>query len=108
MIRGLGDAQASWETPGVEMEQTAEGTAGIWGIYLQPQGRGLSLQLSGCIVHQRYETSHSFQNTFLQAPHVIHMRAGVKMGEASLQDTIIFDGLTDAFYQYHMGITGKR
>lgn len=43
----------------------------------------------------------------LQAPHVIHMRTGVKMGEASLQDTIIFDGLTDAFYQYHMGITGK-
>lgn len=43
----------------------------------------------------------------LQAPHVIHMRAGVKMGEASLQDTIILDGLTDAFYQYHMGITGK-
>lgn len=35
------------------------------------------------------------------------MRAGVKMGEASLQDTIIHDGLTDAFYQYHMGITGK-
>lgn len=43
----------------------------------------------------------------LQAPHVIHMRTGVKMGEASLQDTIILDGLTDAFYQYHMGITGK-
>lgn len=31
----------------------------------------------------------------------------MKMGEASLQDTIILDGLTDAFYQYHMGITGK-
>ncbi|POI28389.1 hypothetical protein CIB84_007861 [Bambusicola thoracicus] len=41
-----------------------------------------------------------------KAPHAIHMRAGVKMGEASLQDTIIHDGLTDAFYQYHMGITG--
>ncbi|NXS00869.1 THIC protein, partial [Oxylabes madagascariensis] len=43
-----------------------------------------------------------------KAPHVIHMRAGVKMGEASLQDTIIFDGLTDAFYQYHMGITAEN
>ncbi|XP_010163592.2 acetyl-CoA acetyltransferase, cytosolic-like, partial [Antrostomus carolinensis] len=43
-----------------------------------------------------------------KAPHVIHMRAGVKMGEASLQDTIILDGLTDAFYQYHMGITAEN
>lgn len=44
---------------------------------------------------------------FPQAPHVIHLRGGVKMGEASLQDTIIVDGLTDAFYCYHMGVTGK-
>uniref|UniRef100_A0A8B9TD68 Thiolase N-terminal domain-containing protein n=1 Tax=Anas platyrhynchos TaxID=8839 RepID=A0A8B9TD68_ANAPL len=43
-----------------------------------------------------------------KAPHVIHMRAGVKMGEASLQDSIIRDGLTDAFYQYHMGITAEN
>ncbi|XP_051667054.1 acetyl-CoA acetyltransferase, cytosolic isoform X2 [Manacus candei] len=43
-----------------------------------------------------------------KAPHVVHMRAGVKMGEASLQDTIILDGLTDAFYQYHMGITAEN
>uniref|UniRef100_A0A493T4B4 Acetyl-CoA acetyltransferase 2 n=1 Tax=Anas platyrhynchos platyrhynchos TaxID=8840 RepID=A0A493T4B4_ANAPP len=43
-----------------------------------------------------------------KAPHVIHMRAGVKMGEASLQDSIIHDGLTDAFYQYHMGITAEN
>uniref|UniRef100_A0A8B9QBK7 Thiolase N-terminal domain-containing protein n=1 Tax=Apteryx owenii TaxID=8824 RepID=A0A8B9QBK7_APTOW len=43
-----------------------------------------------------------------KAPHVIHMRAGVKMGEAALQDSIIHDGLTDAFYQYHMGITAEN
>lgn len=44
---------------------------------------------------------------FFQAPHVIHLRGGVKMGEASLQDSLIVDGLTDVFYCYHMGITGK-
>lgn len=34
------------------------------------------------------------------------MRAGVKMGDASLQDSLVADGLTDAFHGYHMGITG--
>lgn len=34
------------------------------------------------------------------------MRAGVKMGNASLQDSMVADGLTDAFHGYHMGITG--
>ncbi|KAF7253785.1 Acetyl-CoA acetyltransferase, cytosolic [Varanus komodoensis] len=43
-----------------------------------------------------------------KAPHIIHMRSGVKMGEASLQDTLILDGLTDAFYHYHMGITAEN
>ena len=34
------------------------------------------------------------------------MRAGVKFGDASMKDTLICDGLTDAFHNYHMGITG--
>lgn len=41
-----------------------------------------------------------------QAPHTLQMRAGVKMGDASLQDSMVADGLTDAFHGYHMGITG--
>lgn len=41
-----------------------------------------------------------------QAPHTLHMRAGVKMGDASLKDSMVADGLTDAFHGYHMGITG--
>uniref|UniRef100_A0A8D0GHH6 Acetyl-CoA acetyltransferase 2 n=1 Tax=Sphenodon punctatus TaxID=8508 RepID=A0A8D0GHH6_SPHPU len=43
-----------------------------------------------------------------KAPHLIRMRAGVKMGEASLQDSILCDGLIDAFHQYHMGITAEN
>lgn len=42
-----------------------------------------------------------------QAPHTVHMRAGVKMGDAPLQDSMVSDGLTDAFHHYHMGITGE-
>lgn len=41
-----------------------------------------------------------------KAPHTLHMRAGVKMGDASLQDSMVADGLMDAFHGYHMGITG--
>ncbi|XP_063773897.1 acetyl-CoA acetyltransferase, cytosolic [Pseudophryne corroboree] len=43
-----------------------------------------------------------------QAPHLIHMRAGVKAGDVSLQDSILCDGLNDAFYKYHMGITAEN
>ncbi|XP_061480270.1 acetyl-CoA acetyltransferase, cytosolic isoform X2 [Rhineura floridana] len=43
-----------------------------------------------------------------KAPHVIHMRNGLKMGETSLKDSLILDGLTDAFYHYHMGITAEN
>lgn len=35
------------------------------------------------------------------------MRTGVKMGDASLQDSLVADGLTDAFHGYHMGVTGE-
>ncbi|XP_029281488.1 acetyl-CoA acetyltransferase, cytosolic [Cottoperca gobio] len=43
-----------------------------------------------------------------RAPHTLHMRAGVRMGDASLQDSIVADGLTDAFHGYHMGITAEN
>lgn len=42
----------------------------------------------------------------IQAPHTLQMRAGVKMGDVSLQDSMVADGLTDAFHGCHMGITG--
>ena len=42
-----------------------------------------------------------------KAPHTLQMRAGVKMGDAALQDSMVADGLTDAFHGYHMGITGE-
>lgn len=42
-----------------------------------------------------------------QVPHAIKMRSGTKMGNSSLLDIMLHDGLTDAFNQYHMGVTGK-
>ncbi|KAM9704654.1 acetyl-CoA acetyltransferase, cytosolic [Menidia menidia] len=43
-----------------------------------------------------------------RAPHTVQMRAGVKMGDASLQDSMVADGLMDAFHGYHMGVTAEN
>uniref|UniRef100_A0A1A8RVF5 Acetyl-CoA acetyltransferase 2 n=1 Tax=Nothobranchius rachovii TaxID=451742 RepID=A0A1A8RVF5_9TELE len=43
-----------------------------------------------------------------RAPHTMHMRVGVKMGDVSLQDSMVADGLIDAFHNYHMGITAEN
>jgi acetyl-CoA C-acetyltransferase len=48
------------------------------------------------------------QESMSQAPHCIHLRNGVKMGDADLVDTMIKDGLWDAFNGYHMGTTAEN
>ncbi|MGE3968973.1 MAG: acetyl-CoA C-acetyltransferase, partial [Dongiaceae bacterium] len=48
------------------------------------------------------------QESMSQAPHCIHLRNGVKMGPGELVDTMIKDGLWDAFNGYHMGNTAEN
>ena len=48
------------------------------------------------------------QESMSQAPHCMHLRNGVKMGDAQLIDTMIKDGLWDAFNGYHMGNTAEN
>ena len=48
------------------------------------------------------------QESMTQAPHCVHLRAGVKMGAAELTDTMLRDGLMDAFHGYHMGNTAEN
>jgi len=48
------------------------------------------------------------QESMSLAVHALHMRSGTKMGDASLVDTMIKDGLTDVFNGYHMGITAEN
>src|SRR6266446_520938 len=48
------------------------------------------------------------QESVSQAPHCIHLRNGVKMGDAQMVDTMIKDGLWDAFNGYHMGNTAEN
>jgi acetyl-CoA C-acetyltransferase len=48
------------------------------------------------------------QESMSQAPHSIHLRDGKKLGDAKFTDTMIKDGLWDAFNDYHMGMTAEN
>ena len=48
------------------------------------------------------------QESMSMANHAQNLRGGTKMGTLSLVDTMIVDGLTDAFNAYHMGITAEN
>ncbi|WP_417316797.1 acetyl-CoA C-acetyltransferase [Emcibacter sp.] len=48
------------------------------------------------------------QESMSQAPHAAQLRSGVKMGPAKFEDTMIKDGLTDAFGVMHMGVTAEN
>lgn len=48
------------------------------------------------------------QESMSQAPHASHLRTGVKLGDRNFTDTLVFDGLTDAFHGIHMGITAEN
>ena len=48
------------------------------------------------------------QESMSQAPHAAHLRNGTKMGGLELVDTMIKDGLWDAFNGYHMGNTAEN
>ncbi len=48
------------------------------------------------------------QESMSLSPHVSHMRAGTKMGDVKMIDSMIKDGLWDAFNGYHMGSTAEN
>jgi acetyl-CoA C-acetyltransferase len=48
------------------------------------------------------------QESMSQAPHVAHLRNGTKMGALEMVDSMLKDGLIDAFHGYHMGITAEN
>ena len=48
------------------------------------------------------------QESMSQSAHAAYLRAGTKMGELGLIDTMLKDGLWDAFHGYHMGTTAEN
>ena len=48
------------------------------------------------------------QESMSNSPHYMNIRKGIKMGDGKMKDTMIVDGLWDAYNQYHMGITAEN
>jgi len=48
------------------------------------------------------------QESMSQSPHTLHLRNGVKMGPATMQDSMLYDALIDPFHNYHMGNTAEN
>ena len=74
-------------------------------------GSGIRSIISGCqsiISNNSNIIVAGGQENMSLAPHVIHLRDGKKLGDAELIDSMIKDGLWDAFNGYHMGVTAEN
>jgi acetyl-CoA C-acetyltransferase len=80
-------------------------------IVNQVCGSGIRSVVSGCqsifSENSKIVIAGGQENMSL-APHAIHLRDGKKLGDTNLEDTMIKDGLWDAFHDYHMGITAEN
>jgi acetyl-CoA C-acetyltransferase len=89
---------------GIPVEATALGINQLCGSGLRAVALGMQQITSGdaSIVVAGGMESMSM------APHCRHLRQGVKMGDFNMIDTMMKDGLTDAFHGYPMGITAEN
>ena len=89
---------------GVPQEKTAFGLNQLCGSGLRAVALGMQQIISGdanIVVAGGMESMS-------QAQHAAHLRNGTKMGELKLIDTMLKDGLMDAFHGYHMGNTAEN
>jgi acetyl-CoA C-acetyltransferase len=70
--------------------------------------RSLALGMQGILAGDASIVLAGGQENMSLSPHAMHLRNGVKMGNAEMIDTMIKDGLWDAFNGYHMGITAEN
>jgi acetyl-CoA C-acetyltransferase len=107
-VLGAGEGQNPARQAAMEAGIPQEATA--WGLN-QLCGSGLRAVALGM---QQIATGDATiivaggQESMSMAPHCAHLRSGVKMGDFKMIDTMIKDGLTDAFHGYHMGITAEN
>jgi acetyl-CoA C-acetyltransferase len=102
--QGQNPARQASVNAGVPVEVPA------WGVN-QLCGSGLRAVALGYQAIQNGDSSIVIaggQESMSQAPHCAHLRNGTKMGDLGLVDTMIKDGLWDAFNGYHMGTTAEN
>ncbi|SMH47748.1 acetyl-CoA C-acetyltransferase [Maritimibacter sp. HL-12] len=102
--QGQNPARQAHVNAGLPIESAA------WGIN-QVCGSGLRAVALGAQHIQLGDTGIVLaggQENMSLSPHVAHLRAGHKMGDTKFIDTMIKDGLWDAFHGYHMGQTAEN
>ena len=100
---GQGPARQASVTAGIPYETPAWSINQICGSGLRAVAIGMQQILDGASI-----VVAGGQESMSQAPHAAHLRNGTKMGNVEFIDTMVKDGLWDAFNGYHMGVTAEN
>jgi acetyl-CoA C-acetyltransferase len=100
---GQNPARQASINSGIPVEAPAWGMNQLCGSGLRAVALGAQQILDGAKI-----VVAGGQESMSQAPHVMHLRDGTKMGDTKMIDTMIKDGLWDAFNGYHMGTTAEN
>ncbi len=102
--QGQNPARQAAMAAGIPQEATAWGLNQLCGSGLRAIALGMQQIMTG---DARIIVAGG-QESMSMAPHCAHLRPGVKMGDFKMIDTMIKDGLWDAFHGYHMGNTAEN
>ena len=101
---GMGPARQAARAAGIGDTQTAYAVNQICGSGLRAVANGMMAIAAG----QQNIVVAGGMESMSQSPHCLHLRSGTKMGNATMIDTMINDGLWDIFNNYHMGVTAEN
>ncbi len=101
---GQNPARQASVNAGIPVEHTAFGINQLCGSGL----RAVALAAQQIATGDAKIVVAGGQESMTQAPHAQQLRAGQKMGDLALIDTMLRDGLMDAFHGYHMGNTAEN
>jgi acetyl-CoA C-acetyltransferase len=102
--QGQNPARQASISAGIPVESPAWGVNQLCGSGLRAVALGYQAILNG----DSEIVVAGGQESMSMAPHCAHLRNGVKMGDYAMVDTMIKDGLWDAFNGYHMGATAEN
>ena len=100
---GQNPARQASINAGIPVEAPAWGMNQLCGSGLRAVALGAQQVLDGATV-----VVAGGQESMSQAQHCAHLRDGTKMGDLKFIDTMLKDGLMDAFHGYHMGTTAEN
>jgi acetyl-CoA C-acetyltransferase len=102
--QGQNPARQASVAAGIPVESPAWGVNQLCGSGLRAVALGMQQIANG----DARIVAAGGQESMSRAPHCQHLRDGVKMGDYQMIDTMIRDGLWDAFNGYHMGNTAEN